>query len=461
MLVGLAIGVGLSGLVATLAPVHREAFGDTGYALRTQAKLEELGRTSEGAGFGALRVGIGRVLLTPTLGAAVDDPERGQFKALPLAGYGSRAGRPATGVLDDLWVKAVALEVGGRTGVVVGADALIIPRDVADLALERLTRETGLKRDQIYLGATHTHCGIGGWGEGLVAEAFAGGFVPGSRVWMAGQLVTAALGALADLGPASAGSGRFEAPEYTRNRLVGDQGRIDPRFSLLVLRQADGDRAVVGSYSAHSTVLSGRVMEFSGDYPGAWQRAVETATGGTALFLGGAMGSHAPKPPEGGIPGVKAMAVRLAEATLRTLEGIPLTNRLRWDIRGLEIELPPTQVRVTQGFRLREWVARRVLPVGTTTWLQYLRLGDAVWLSTPCDYSGELAMELADATRNLGVSTAVTSFNGDYVGYVVPSRYYGMSTYETQTMSFFGPQLPDYFDHVLKALVTMAARPGP
>lgn len=455
------VGFLVLALVVTVAPVHREPFGETAYAVRTLQRLEALAARNGEAQQGELRAGFGKVLLTPTLGAVQDDPERGHFRALPLAGYGNRAGRPATGVLDDLWVKAVAWEVGGRTGVVVSADALIIPREVAESVLQEVERTTGLSRERVYLGATHTHCGIGGWGEGMVAEAFAGGFVPGTRVWMAGQMVKSIVTALADLSPAAAGSGGFEAPEWTRNRLVGDQGRIDPRFSLLAVRQADGDRAVIGAYAAHSTVLSGRVMEFSGDYPGAWQRAVEQGTGGMAVFLSGAVGSHAPKPPEGGMPGVLAMGGSLAASTLKVLDALVLTNRLVWDFRTLAVELPPLQPRVTQGWRLREWVARRVLPVQPSTWIQYLRVGDAVWLSTPCDYSGEMSMALSESTQGLGVTATVTSFNGDYVGYVVPSKYYGMNTYETQVMAFFGPQLPDYFDALLKGLVKVAAAATP
>jgi len=57
---------------------------------------------------------------------------------VPLAPAG-RLRRPARqtgqGVHDDLHVKAVALKVQDRLGVMVGADALIIPREVADMAV--------------------------------------------------------------------------------------------------------------------------------------------------------------------------------------------------------------------------------------------------------------------------------------------------------------------------------------
>jgi len=54
--------------------------------------------------------------------------------------------------------------------------------------------------------------------------------------------------------------------------------------------------------------------------------------------------------------------------------------------------------------------------------------------------------------RARGFSTAITSFNGDYIGYVIPARYYHLDGYEPRTMSFFGPNLPDYLDRLMRAL---------
>ena len=453
VLAGTAVVVAV--LLLTLAPVDRTPARGASYVMQTKVRLEELGRQHAHSKMGGLRAGFGKASLTPTIGAAVDIPEKGQFRSLPLAGYGSRAGRPATGVLDDLWVKSVACEVGGRTGVIVALDALIVPREVAELAWARLEQEVGLVQGQVYPGATHTHCGPGGWGQGIVAEIFSGGHVPGVREWICGQILRAAKAALADLKPASVGTGGFEAPSFTRNRLVGEAGRLDSRFSLLEFRQEGGGRAVVGTYSAHATVYSGRVMNFSGDYPGVWQREMESSGIELALFLAGAVGSHAPRPPDAGEKGALGMGRALAVASNQALEKISMTNRVPWAVGCLEVDLPRLQLRVTDGLRMREWIGRRLLPIRKSTWLHFVRIGDAVWLGTPCDYSGELAMDLVDATKGSGVVPVVTSFNGDYVGYVVPSKYYGMNTYETRTMSFFGPQLPDFLDGLLRELVTV------
>lgn len=463
----LAVIAVLTALV--LRPVDQAPHSQAAYAARTRERLtalaapgtgpEKATRGDPGTGF---RAGFGRARLTPRLGGAVDDPARGEFTALPLAGYGNRRGLPATGTHDDLWAKAVAFASSGRTGVMVSLDALIVPREVAASALDGIRERLGLDGDQVYFGATHTHCGPGGWGEGVVAEAFAGGFRPGVREWMARRLVEAATAAVADLQRAALGRTAFEAPDLVRNRLLGDTGRKDATFDLLVVRQTNtGRTGVIGSFAAHATVISGGFMEFSAEYPGAWQRGLESNGVAHALFLAGAVGSHGPKAPASGLSGAMQMGARLAERSSAVLSGVGLDPSPEVDLVTLPVDLPPLQPRVAGNVAVRPWLAARLLPVGSTTRVQAWRLGGALYLSTPCDYSGELALDLRAAARSAGLDAVVTSFNGDYLGYVVPSRYYAMSGYETRTMSFFGPQLPDYLDELLRSLIERSAAPRP
>ncbi|HYE32079.1 MAG TPA: hypothetical protein VEH27_11665, partial [Methylomirabilota bacterium] len=360
------------------------------YFLETTHVLERTSTTNE-TQFGELRAGFGRALLTPTL-RADDNPAEGRFVNLPLAGYGARKGKPAQGAHDDLWVKAVAFQVGPRVGVIVGTDTLIIPREVADAAATQLRDQAGLERDQIYFGATHTHCSIGGWGAGFIGEAFAGDFNPDARVWFAQQLVAAAGQAIADLKPAQFGHAKFSAPDLVRNRIVGDLGEEDADFTLAVVKQTEGRTAILGAFAAHATVLGAGVMQFSGDYPGYWQRAVEAQTGGMALFLSGSVGSHAPVAGKSGFEGAELMGNTLAERTLAAMADAPLTNQLPFSIFGAPVRLPSLHVRVTDRVRLRPWIARHLVPVSEYTYLQGFRIGNSVWISTPCDFSGELAL---------------------------------------------------------------------
>jgi hypothetical protein len=315
-----------------------------------------------------------------------------------------------------------------------------------------------LRREQLYLSATHSHSSLGGWGEGLVAESFAGGFNPGTRTWFAGRIAAAVREAVADLKPAAFGHDSFNAPAFLRNRLVGRLGEIDPQFSYAVLKQDSGRLAVLGSFSAHATVLSSANMEFSGDYPGCWQRAVEQATGGLAVFLAGGVGSHSPVPGEGGFKGAERMGQALARTLLERLPATPLTNRVTFDFLGLDVTLPPLNTRLSDGLRLRPWLAARVLPVTDRTFVQALRLDDSLWISAPCDLSGELALRLKGSLRLRGASAVLTSFNGDYIGYVIPARYYHLGGYEPRLMSFYGPNMPDYLTELVQSAALELSR---
>jgi neutral ceramidase len=242
------------------------------------------------------------------------------------------------------------------------------------------------------------------------------------------------------------------APQYIRNRLVGGLGKVDPEFSYAVLEQDGGKSAVLGVYGAHATVLSSDMMEFSADYPGSWERAVEQATGGMAVFIAGGVGSHSPVPGGRGLAGTEQMGNALAQMLIERLPQTALTNQVTFGMIGLDVTMPPLNVRLSDGIRLRPWLAGKLVPARSHSFLQVFRMDDSYWISTPCDFSGELALGIKDFLRARGASAVVTSFNGDYIGYVIPARYYHLAGYEPRLMSFFGPNVPDYFDELIRSL---------
>ena len=78
----------------------------------------------------AWQVGFARVRITP------DGP-------MPMCGYGPRI---SDGVLDDLYAKAMAIELpGGDRAVLVTADLLFFRRDVAEAVAKRIMEKTGLE----------------------------------------------------------------------------------------------------------------------------------------------------------------------------------------------------------------------------------------------------------------------------------------------------------------------------
>ena len=146
------------------------------------------------------------------------------------------------------------------------------------------------------------------------------------------------------------------------------------------------------------------------------------------------------------------MGEALAQQLVAILPETPLTNEVTLGLVGLDVTLPPFNVRLSDSARLRPWLAQKLLHSDRLTFLQVFRINDSIWISSPCDFSGELALGIKESLAVHGMNATVTSFNGDYVGYVIPSRYYHLGGYEPQLMSFFGPNVPDYFEEMMRRM---------
>lgn len=396
---------------------------------------------------GRLQAGWGKAEITPEIGT-------------PLAGFGDRKGAPSTGVHDPLFVKALALGDGTDTAVIVGADMLIVPENVAVLIREKLSGRAGFDPANILFSATHSHSGPGGWGPGMLSKQFSGEYNESIVTFLADAFSQAISDALEDMGPASIGSASTDCPDLIRNRTR--DAKVDPELSVLVVEKQGGKRCYAVSFSAHPTVLSGKNMEFSGDYPGFLQRAIEDQTGAFAMFIGGATGSMSSRAPEGAGEGFdKAAAIGNALAT-RALEAAgaaSLSENADVAAAGAELPLPPFQLRFSENWRVSPFLLS-VLHVDHDAWLQGVRVGDIVFIGTPCDFSGELSADLKAWAGEQGVDLWISSFNGDYIGYISPDEYYGDLRdekggieYEVGIMSWVGPNQGEYFSELIKQTI--------
>jgi len=113
-------------LLWALERVDYSPYFDTSYYQRTVSQLESISSQLSLAK-GEVEVGFGKVSITPGLGAGEDDPDTGDFKEMPLAGFGSRKGTVAEGIHDSLFVKAVAIRVEEQLLVLIGSDMLTVP----------------------------------------------------------------------------------------------------------------------------------------------------------------------------------------------------------------------------------------------------------------------------------------------------------------------------------------------
>ncbi len=446
----------LVALFFTLEKVDYRPYFDADYYTGTRSRLDSLTKKLE-LQRGKVQIGFGRVSITPILNAKDDDPEKGAFKALPMAGFGDREGRPAEGIHDSLFVKTVAIRAGNALVVLIGSDMLIVPPEVSKAVSKELFEIRNLQRGQLYFSATHTHSSVGAFSEGFVGEMFAGPFNPAVIEWLTDRYVLAVENALDDLEPGQLGSGVFDAPDLISNRLIGDKGIKDPEFVFMVARQDSGRKAVLGTFDAHATTLGGWNMQMSGDYPGYWQRKLEASGFDMAVFFAGSVGSHSARSRGEKFEKPKYIGEALADSVLKYRQDVLLKDTVSLASITLKMDLPELHIRITDGIRLVPAIGHKFFPPIGDVYVQVARIGDLMWATAPCDFSGETAVRYKNAMCKYNFHALVTSFNGAYTGYIIPGKYYHLNEYESRLMSWFGPYMGPYTNEMIGRMMKKLA----
>jgi neutral ceramidase len=429
-------------------PTYRSGFDDKAYYKDALIAIEQnAGRSSHGPEIGRFRAAWASRPITPPIGT-------------PLAGFGDRKGRPSTGQHDTLYVKAVAVSDGRDTAVIVGADMLIIPENVADLVRARVSRQTPLTPNEILFNASHNHSGPGAFAPGLASKIVNGPYDPQIPPFLAAAFADAITRAYESLQPAKLTHGGVDAPEYISNRTRKDDP-VDSELSYMLLEQDDGDRCFVVSYSAHPTVLGAGNMQFTAEYPGFLMRHITETTGAEAVYLGGSVGSMSPRAPAAEDPfeRCRAMGVALADKLLdAAADAPPFQDRLDVASVGVPIRLPPFQLRLNEHWRASKFLLP-ILGVDDDGWMHAVRIGDIALVGTPADYCGQISVDLKSWADTRFGDLWVLSFNGDYVGYISPDKYYydrdenhGYG-YERGIMSWIGPHQEAFTTSLIKHMI--------
>src|SRR3970282_781741 len=169
-------------------------------------------------------------------------------------------------------------------------------------------------------------------------------------------------------------------------------------------------------------------------------------------FMAGAVGSHGCIGPERGRKLVNQVGETLASAFAGSRELLQPVNDSTLVMVSVPLELGSPQFRISKNWCVRPWLFNAVFGTYRPE-LTALRIGDLLMLGTPCDFSGELTGALDSAATRLGMRAMVTSFNGNYVGYITKDEWYDVDHYETRLMSWYGPGNGSYLSECLTKLI--------
>ncbi|MGE0432371.1 MAG: neutral/alkaline non-lysosomal ceramidase N-terminal domain-containing protein [Planctomycetota bacterium] len=419
---------------------------------------------------GALVAGAGKAELAPDLTRV----------SAGLIGYGGP--RTAVGMHDQLWARAVVFKTGETSIAIVTLDQLVVP---GAMARTIATRAAALGIGSVFVHATHTHSGDGGyWHMPLAELSMFGPYNEAIERRHVDAAMAAIRVAIARERPAvleyAAGDTTATVDPVTgktlprqplnANRRRGDKGKCDPRFGRLLVRQASTGFtfAQLMFFSAHATVMTHDDRVISGDWPGALSNAAESGPdrGCVSLVLTCAVGDAKPLPP--GTDNDRdhaAAATRLANALKASL---PAAVRLP-DVVIPEHGVPLREVVLRDALPLLDmpflpdWIVPVKLPLSAladTLWmpdiasLRVLRLGDLLLVGWPGEPAMAHQLALREAAQAAGFTDAwLVSNVGGWFGYVLDRESYDAGRGYENNFTLYGFDRGDkWLDMTLQAM---------
>lgn len=388
-----------------------------------------------------VQVGYSKVSITPD-------------STMALAGYGARRPKEFNEVLDSVFVRTIVLKNKRKKVAILSADLLII-HPMMKNAFFQLLKDTDWTPNEIYFTATHTHSSIGQWAPGLVGGLFAGDYDERVSQIIAKKFFKSLTDA-DQLGIAATLSfSESKNPDLVFNRLVHDQGLEDPFLKNVFFKTANG-MVLIAAFSAHATCLSLNSHGLSGDFPGAFHKMIGADTSFLfSLYASGPVASMGPETP------------MLEEKERYRYLGSELAKRVSinevddstasiFSMR-LPISMGKPQFKISKNLILRPYLFEMAFGKVSPE-ISILKINHLLLVGTPCDFSGELALPLYEYAKTKGLELIITSFNGDYAGYITNDEWYDLEKYETRTMAWFGPGNGAYFSEIIKRIIDAAGQ---
>ena len=392
-----------------------------------------------------------------------------------LAGWAARR-EPGTGKAAELFTKALALEdSGGGRALIITADLIAVPREVAQQVSAQLQARCGIPRDRILLNASHTHTGPEVRPDKVPFFEIPAEFAAKIGPYVSGlveKMVSVGNAALESLEPVTL-TIRGAKTEFARNRRRTEDPH-DPDVPVLEVTRSDQKPlALVFGYACHNLTLPPSFCQYHGDYAGVAQRHLEEAfPGTTALFLAGAGADQDPFP-RGAPEWAEQHGRALGLAVQRSLEtpGRAVSGRLGVGYRDVLLDFAPVQavetlerdlqsedlpLRRKAGFLLTALKEKRPLPLSSPCPVQVLHLGNELLLIA---LGGEPTVEYAlqFKAKFAGPLVWVAGYCNDMFGYVPTRRIQREGGYEGGRAMLWSA-LPGPFTETVEERVVEAVR---
>jgi len=402
-----------------------------------------------------MKVGFGEKVITPPVGT-------------PMAGY-RRAG-VSTGVHDDLYARSMAVEGEDGTAVVLMTLGIInLGEKFMDRIREEVNKETGIPVKNIVISCTHTHSGpsVGGAGEEY-------------QKFLVENSAASAVEAWNNRVPARIGVGSTVEWDLGKNDRRMEYGGLHPDPEVGIIKVEDARGKLLGvafNYGCHPSTLDLHNLEFTEDWPyysikgikekvgdDVWVAYFQSAQGDVKVgytaelsAVGVDMGirnfwfaEHKGRMMSRSVIAVLDSIETSGNPVLRaTADYFDFPRRESYPISAAEAERRDREARakLAEMEKIADRIGKRVLDryrvdvflsgltLGCARWveshpnpgaqrmlMQAVRVGDAVFVTFPCEVYAEIGKEVKD--RSPFEKTFVIGLASGHGGYMPTAEEY-------------------------------------
>lgn len=360
---------------------------------------------------------------------------------------------PYQQVYDSVYVRTFLLDNGKNKVLLINYDLWIIHPRLAN-EIRRMVHDKYPQINGLYFTANHSHTSIGGWASGLLGTLVVGGNSQETIDFIADQTAKSIDRADSRLKETRIGFGSIATDGLVTNRLNED-GYTDRQLRVLKLEHQQGQKAAFNTFSAHSVFMDKDINTLSADYSGPFLNLLQKNNKiDFGAFAPGATGSHTPigrKPFE--LDKMIHYASRLADYFVKLESQVITEETLELKYAELPVDLRSPHFRISNSYRFRPWLFELVMGEVQPR-ITVLKIGKTVLVGLPLELSGEFYPEFNEVCERRGLNLMITTFNGWYLGYAPPKKYYyTLRRAETRDMNWFGPENGEYFAELIQRIL--------
>jgi neutral ceramidase len=371
-----------------------------------------------------------------------------------LGGYGARMSKPAEGIHDRIWAKALVLNDGEKKFALVTMDILALPPNVKTAVIEKLSTN-GWTLENVLLLSSHTHASLDMSAlndKNMLNIPQIGIFQPELLKFVVNRLVEVIKCADTELKPVSVGTEKEIVEGLNRNRRgekISDKDLTVTRIDL----EGGKPLVVLVNWTAHPTIMDDDDMWLSGGWPGYLQRELETWIGDDviAMYYNGAQGDQSPVPPNGGSHYEKAERYGrlMAKKAYQIYDKINPKPEPIFNYNYQEIILPKRVAhplfKATGGseYDITDEAMQIILGVmcPDKSMSGALRLGDLIIVGAPGELACQLGLKVKQKLSASGIKCpTIGGFANEWISYILSAEQYEKGGYEA-SVSFYGPEL--------------------